>query len=428
LAYCPTFSEWAAHLHVEPGRTIIHLEPARSSPETLIRQAQDSLTVNDFERALALAEEAYQLAPTEASAVLARALAVSGAALEKASRFENALADYHRALELSAPDSAFHRELGVVVAQVEKRLVQIAETKSLAKQARQFEVEGQWRQAMAVYTELTKRKTTAEQLSKWQEAWTRCREEVELADLFEKGSAAFASGQLNAAEELLTEVVRRRPRYEQNGKQAATILAQAIARGKARPKGWTWQERLIVAVLAVGVFLVFSAVWFVANSQTDRSGFSALGTPSATQVQVAVLDTAEATLTATPSNTPSLTPMASSTLSHPITSAPITSVPPTTVPTLRPSATPRPVLPTNVPVPTNIPPPTVPPPTVAPAPPATVNNVPVCSGPPTISFFVTTQPPTVERDGALAYNLLWAQPASPNANVLSAPDQVAPVV
>jgi hypothetical protein len=85
-------------------------------------------------------------------------------------------------------------------------------------------------------------------------------------------------------------------------------------------------------------------------------------------------------------------------------------------------------LPTNVPVPTNIPPPTVPPPTVAPAPPATVNNVPVCSGPPTISFFVTTQPPTVERDGALAYNLLWAQPASPNANVLSAPDQVAPVV
>ncbi len=90
-----------------------------------------------------------------------------------------------------------------------------------------------WDRAAQVYGEMAA--ADEKERASWSAEQARCQEEAELAALFDRGAAAVRARQWVEANRLLSELVRRRPRYARHGQlvsELMTRVAVAIHRGQ----------------------------------------------------------------------------------------------------------------------------------------------------------------------------------------------------
>ncbi|HYO49708.1 MAG TPA: hypothetical protein VEW94_07630 [Chloroflexia bacterium] len=189
---------------------------------------------------------------------------------------------------------------------------------ALLEEARQYEDEGNLPSALATYRELQSLVPTGSgmadelaiiisDLEKGQKVVSGplspvSSDDPELAALFDSALAAYRQAEWASAQELLTEVVRRKPDYQRNGREASKLLATAekrtadrfaptqrttivplapiIPATPATPQHVTVQAKekrgrnwLLVPVLVVGALLLFGGIaLFQAQSATKPDG------------------------------------------------------------------------------------------------------------------------------------------------------------
>ncbi|HID88954.1 MAG TPA: hypothetical protein EYP52_04490 [Anaerolineae bacterium] len=208
-------------------------------------------------------EEAYRLDPEAAGEPLARALVALAAEREGQEDREGALSAYRRVLEVTPAGNAVRDEVEAILAEWDAQ----REKEQLLAQATELEREQRWDQAAAVYRELAALTGDADEHAQWQEALARCETEAELAALFEQAVAACERKEWATAENLLEEVIERRPDYERNGRAATALLLRV--RRRLNPPGWVLLLRRIsplfrrLAVQSARVFLRLAVVLFV---------------------------------------------------------------------------------------------------------------------------------------------------------------------
>lgn len=223
LAQCATFGEWLTAL---PER---HEFVATSSPspreslvETLISQAQH---------------------------------------LEAQGDRAGALQAYRTALAHLPEGRGLRAELLLIVQHLEKQHQAEEEIKRLVREAEWLAQRGQWQEAARAYQAALGQAPHSPHAAEWQAALRVCEEEFELARLFDGGVEALQRYEWKAAQELLKEVVRRKPDYERHGERAAKLLERAW-KGERKPAGiLQWVIKLGMAgtiVIAVAVMLLGS--------------------------------------------------------------------------------------------------------------------------------------------------------------------------
>jgi len=216
---------------------------------------------------------------------------------------------------------------------------------SLVDLARRFEEQGQITAALEAYQEAHATALPGSGLAEELvlivrnlETRQRGTEEAEVAQLFEGGVTACRREEWRKAKELLGEVVRQRPEYEQDGQKASSLLAEAERRlttPRPRVPGWIWALGVIAVLLLGGGGLL----WGMAQQGQGPLGpllWTATPTPTITPTP-----TDTPTATPTPTYTPTATPTPTPTPTATPTTTPTRTPRPTATPT--PTATPRPL-------------------------------------------------------------------------------------
>jgi tetratricopeptide (TPR) repeat protein len=275
LSDCPSLAEWATRLREQTAGTRASVRATAA----LFNLRRDSKT-GAAAHIVAQLDTDERVAPGEEGIALAQQFVARSAQREQEGDLDSAVADMHRALDLAPRGSALKQELAIALTELVNRQERMAELNPLVIQAKGFQNAGQWKQAATLYRELVNRASTSLQQVEWQQAYERCASEAELNALFDQGRLAFQQHRLEAAEEIWTEVVRRRPRYAQNGIQAATLLAQVFAERKGVQPGLfqqplsnigTFAAAAILGVFCVLVVLFSLLVFSQSKSETVRT-------------------------------------------------------------------------------------------------------------------------------------------------------------
>ena len=246
-------------------------------------------------------------------------LLVRARRLEAAGDLAGALAAYEQILRLAPEGSGLQAEVSLILPQIRAQVGQQASAKQRQAEARTHEQAGRWQAAAALYAALVQQGgASVQERAAWEQAQQRCREEAELADLFEAAAHMLAQQHWQAARELLAEVVRRRPGYARDGQRATTLLARAQQeeqRAKRGSGGGRWLRGLSLLLLGAGFLGIAGAVaWGWTAGQGPAGSFFWTATPTVTATSTPTetpLPTATATATATPTET--ATPTATST-------------------------------------------------------------------------------------------------------------------
>ncbi len=353
LSDCPPLTAWATRLDTQTTETRAGTRTAAA----LFKLRRGSKTGETW-HSVAQLDTDKRVTSGEESIARAQEFVTRSAQREQDGDLDSAVADMRRALDLAPRGSTLKQELAIALTELVNRQERMAELNPLVIQAKGFENARQWKQAATLYQELVNRASTALEQVEWQQAYTRCASEAELDDLFDQGHLAFQQHRLEAAEEILTEVVRRRPRYSRGKTQAAVLLGQVVAQRSHRSARPLWQRLMFVVVSVVALFVITMCVSLfalqnpmlnlvgLASSQTETPVFedtqiAIAPTPTLTvpAVQTAVVQSVipKAAPTANPSATRNLTPMA--TFTSPTNARPLPTASSTAVPTRTPSAT-----------------------------------------------------------------------------------------
>lgn len=324
------------------GETASHLLERAWQSETL----QDCPTLGEWLVALP-SQIIVSPGPGGSKPIDVKLLLLQARNLENAGDLTGALDTYRIALAQTPVDDPLHSELAYIVTDLERR---VTEQTALVQEAAQLVIAGEWSEAASVYESLLAQADDPEQQQKWREELARCREEGELATLFDDGLAAFERQDWAAARELLTAVVTRRPEYTRQGQHAAVLLARIPGQpGPALPRSrWPIWAAGMAAIVIIAMLLLGAA-----NGGFALFAEAATETPTITLTSTRIVTTpilAIQTATATPETmvTATTTP---SDISEPVTAHTVT---PTHTITITPSPSPT-ASPTTTPTATNTP-------------------------------------------------------------------------
>lgn len=328
LSDCPTFGEWVVAL------------PASAGAESSGRQPDPRPNDNVSQ------------------------LLVTARRFEEQGDLEAALAAYRRARQATPPTSSLYKELEVIEHDLQVATEQYGHLKTRLAEAEQHKAEGRWHVAAAIYEDaLTRPGMGQPQIRAWQHELGHCREEANLAGLFDTAQQMIAQSRWDAAQELLADIVRQRPVYERNGVKAGDLLykvgqQRARALRSAEPRRLSRGIILSAAVVLLGICSVVTVSVGLAGNNPLALLFAS-PTPTATETPT-VTQTATQTTTNTPTPTRTNTVAQTATRTPTITQT-ATPVPtrtytavPTRTHTPAPTATAAP-RPTNTAVPTNTP-------------------------------------------------------------------------
>ncbi len=217
---------------------------------------------------------------------------------EVAGDLPGAVAAYQQVLQQLPEGNSLHQEVRLILARLQSALDHQMQLDEKADQAKKLEVAGRWREAVLLYEGLL-----AETVGSpghrvaWEEGIKRCREEADLAGLFDTALKLREQRQEKAARELLVEVVRRRPDYEQRGGQKAAVLLTMgeVTGDQSRASSLsTARWSLLLAALAVLALLAGAGSLFQAQQASPQAG---IATAEAAASEVTSIS-AEATRTA----------------------------------------------------------------------------------------------------------------------------------
>jgi predicted Zn-dependent protease len=139
---------------------------------------------------------------------------------------------------------------------------------NLVARARAYEQAGEWAKATAEYGQLVVQAPDEESRAAWQASLERCREEQELAHLFDEGVGALRQRDWQMAQSAFSGVVHWQPDYERDGQLAAWLLTQAIPREHVAVP-WRRYRQHLVGVL-VGAVLILVLGMLAANTYYFR--------------------------------------------------------------------------------------------------------------------------------------------------------------
>jgi len=181
-----------------------------------------------------------------------------------------ALRVYGQAQKHVKAESSLAHELALIVRDIERKIKAEARLDRVASEVAELERTERWQEAAEAYRRLAEQTSSFQKRNKWETARRECEESHRLAVLFQDGLRASHEGKLAEAKELLKEVVRVRPEYGANGKQAVVLLAEleqqiadevtAHVAAKARRTQLIALPRVLTLALASGLVLVLIAV------------------------------------------------------------------------------------------------------------------------------------------------------------------------
>lgn len=225
------------------------LEIAPDHVESRLLLAEIQIDNDRFDEGLRALQEVHKISEQAARSPLTHALLNRGNEVEESGYYDEALALYERALEVSPEDDTVQRKIagiwlrraseaeadddldGAIKAYLKAgREDEVSRCKAsklqrtvdaVADQARLFENQEQWQKACINYRVLRKRDPENQV---WIEALTRAEMECDLAETYDKAGVAIEDQDWLAAVESLVKVVSVRPDYQ----RAAERLALAV--------------------------------------------------------------------------------------------------------------------------------------------------------------------------------------------------------
>jgi len=260
-------------VQVQQGRTKTKVMPRSrpdpTDPQILIAQAKASIAEGDYDGALTACERVLQISPNEREALEVRAdiWTRKGDAALKRDDLDAALAAYREASN--------DKKIAEVETLLQQRAIQRMEA-----QAHAHERAGKWAEAASVYNRLVSQYPDEENQAKWVKALKRCREEEELAQLFDEGREALKQEDWKQAQRAFTELVNRRLDYEKDGLRATQFLDLAAAEKKSlasfwrRVPLWAWAAGglIIAALIIAGAMVSASKPYVSLHLVSNRSG------------------------------------------------------------------------------------------------------------------------------------------------------------
>jgi len=225
LADCATFGEWLVTLPEEVLAVIVP-SPLPEDEEPVVRAEAP------VDAVYALMDLAQQF--------------------EEQGKPESALETYRRAQVLAPAGSRPAEELGLIVESLEAEQKARQEVSAIPAPRPPLEEEEEKEPEVVTVSPPV---VTEEE------------EESDLDALFNDGLAAYRRGEWTKARELLAEVVRQQPGYEQDGQKVSSLLAETerlLAPSRRHVPGWAWVAGgLAVLMLVVGVVISMSTLWLV---------------------------------------------------------------------------------------------------------------------------------------------------------------------
>lgn len=280
LADCPTFGEWLLTLpSASGGDSPAHGYTLSTDPvELLLLRAQKEERAGDMEKALSFYEEALR----------------------------------------ATASPALRDELHHIIDQIRRHQ---QERRRLAETAQAHMRAGRWTEAAAAYEALLREKGDPRQEQAWRTALATCREELDLQGLFTAAEQALRENRWQAAVELLSAIVTRRPNYSYRGQRAQDLKKTAereLAKAAKQPVTSSTGRKLLQFVfllaliggLGYGGWYAYGW-WQISNYQRMAATATALAVPWVTATahaertaealatqQAAATRSAEATLSA----------------------------------------------------------------------------------------------------------------------------------
>lgn len=172
---------------------------------------------------------------------------------EKEGDLAGALRCYQDA-QRATTNPALQEEVGQIITYLQQRQQQQGEWGQQADQAQALMRAGRWQEAAAIYEGLLREKLNPQQQRDWQAALGKCREEIELAGLFDSAEQAIAGGRWESAAELLDAVARRRSDYARGRSRVRDLqetVAQELARQKKQSAATPFWRSLLIGMLVV---------------------------------------------------------------------------------------------------------------------------------------------------------------------------------
>ena len=155
--------------------------------------------------------------------------------------------------------SSLQDEVRLMILVLRERLAARDQLAKRASVATETERAGHWDAACAMFESLSEDAgATDQERAEWSAALSRCKEEVELAGLFDSAEYLLQEGQTAAGRELLEALLRRRRGYFRNGIGADVLLASGHLKAPRRV------PRLVLGLVCLGVGAFLVAVFVVA--------------------------------------------------------------------------------------------------------------------------------------------------------------------
>jgi formylglycine-generating enzyme required for sulfatase activity len=258
------------------------------------------ITIPKTRQAVALAPVSAPIAqPRPADSLLARA-----AQFEQQGDLAGALEAYQMALTRVPPKDPLRAEITHIIANLEKRAGDDVQTRELISQAETLEQNGNWHAAATAYRAAIAQVSASLQAGKLRAALKRCKDEAELAEMFDAGVSAFQRGDAATARELLGGVVRQRPGYTRDGQHASTLIENTMQpENKRNIPDSAWIVGAVV--LLFGLVLVCAGLFVFQTNQAQTTAIFIQPAVSPTQVRESTAPP--------PTNAPTWTPEPTST-------------------------------------------------------------------------------------------------------------------
>jgi len=259
-------------------------QPAAARPrlvQALLAEAQaaesDAEQLPLYERVLALDD-----VHPEATAGRQRVWRQRGDAALEAGDLDAALAAYREADDAEKIDQVEALQRRQVLA-------------NLVARARAYEQAEEWAKAAAEYGQLVVQAPDEESRAAWQASLERCREEEELARLFDEGVGALRQRDWQMAQSAFSGVVHWRPDYERNGQLAAWLLTQAVPREHVAVPWRRYRQHLVgVLVGAVLILVLGMLAAYMCYFQPREANWQAQATAQAVALATVAQQTAAA--------------------------------------------------------------------------------------------------------------------------------------
>ncbi len=210
-------------------------------------------------------------------------LLLHAARLEVAGDLEKAATAYQQLLQQISVGDSLREEVELILMRLHGAMDREKELGQRAIEAKGHEGARRWREAATLYEGLLAEKAGSPgELAAWEDGLKRCRQEAELAELFDAALKLRGQRESRAARELLVEVVRRRPDYEGGGRRAAALLAE-VGGDEPHPSRSRW----VLTIAGIGLVVLLLVAGTLSQAQFGAASQSAAATAQAVDAAMA---------------------------------------------------------------------------------------------------------------------------------------------